>query len=811
MRGWPGDASRRVPCIVLAVFASLTLVAWAGRALATTAISPAAVLIDSVLYDGYAYNDADEAVRLVNPGPTAVDLGGWRLGDGTSSAAIPPGTTLPPGADVWLTGDAAAFAFQFGHPPDVALAAWPGFSNTGDEVVLLDGSGGLVDALVYLEGDAARAGWSGPAVAPYRVPGVFAAEGQILFRRRDEAADRPVADSDTAADWAQSFDDPVTGRKVRYPGWAAERFAAPALITATAALAVAVAPDNAYDTLVQAIDGADTSIQLASLTLEHAGIGAALARAARRGVVVTVLLEGAPPGGLTDQARYLCGLVEESGGACWFMASDPARRVHSRYRYMHAKYLVIDGRIAAVSSENFSPDSLPDDDKADGTWGRRGVVLLTDARAVAAHLAAVFADDLDTAHPDLVRWSAEDDTWGRPPPGFVPIIDSGGVTYTVRFPDPAVFYGTYRFEIIQSPENSLRAGDGLLGLVGRAAAGDALQVEQLSERPYWGATTSNPAADPNPRLEAYLDAARRGAQVDLLLDSFFDDGSAVGNAAACTYANGVARHEGLPLTCRTGNPTGLGIHNKMVLARIGGRGFVHVGSINGSELSHKGNRELALQVQSDVAYAYLSRVFAADVPHVAYMPAALAGYQGAAGRVLISEVVYDPPGPDEAEFVELVNPTGAPVDLNGYALGDAVYSADFEDMRHFPAGTVLPANGTLIVTISAAAFRAEFGIVPQFEIVDSDPTVPELIDDPAWGDPEALFRLGNSGDEVLLIRWDGLVDVVTYGDGYHSAVVGCPLLVPPARSLERYPYWRDTDDCAADFRAWAFPSPGRLP
>ena len=250
--------------------------------------------------------------RLVNAGPAAVDLGGWRLGDGTSSAAIPPGTTLPPGAAVWLTGDVGSFAFQFGHPPDVALAAWPGFSNTGDEVVLLDGSGGLVDALVYLGGDAARAGWSGPAVAPYRVPGVFAAEGQVLFRRRDEASGRPVADSDTAADWAQSFDDPVTGRKVRYPGWAAERFAAPAVITATAALTVAIAPDNAYDTLVRAVDGADATIQLASLTLEHAGIGEALAQAARRGVEVTVLLEGAPPGGLTDQARYVCGLVAVS-------------------------------------------------------------------------------------------------------------------------------------------------------------------------------------------------------------------------------------------------------------------------------------------------------------------------------------------------------------------------------------------------------------------------------------------------------------------------------------------------------------------
>jgi phosphatidylserine/phosphatidylglycerophosphate/cardiolipin synthase-like enzyme len=785
---------------------------WAGAlagAPPATRSSPPAVLIDTVLYDGYALDDADEAVRLLNAGATTVDLSGWRLGDGAAGAALPGGTALAPGAALWLARDAAAFCFHFGHDAGLQLAPWPGYSNSGDEVVLQDAAGATVDALVYAAGDTAQGGWFGPALAPYRVAGVFAAEGQLLFRRRDEGTGLPVADTDTAADWAQMTADPIAGRKVRYPGWPADRFAAPVVITATATLTVAVAPDNAYAAVVELIDSARSSIRLSSLTLENAGVGAALARAARRGVVVTALLEGAPPGGLGDQERYVCGLIEAAGGACWFMAGDEARHVHSRYRYLHAKYLVIDERIAAVSSENFSPDSLPDDDKADGTWGRRGVVLITDARAVAAHLAAVFADDLDVAHADLRRWSAADPVYGAPPAGFVPISSSGGISYTVRFPQPVAFFGTYRFEIGQSPENSLRAGDGLLGLFGRAGQGDTLLLEQLSERPHWGATNSDAAADPNPRLEAALAAARRGADVALLLDGFFDDAdSAVSNAATCAYVTQVSAREGLRLRCRTGNPTGLGIHNKMALAQIDGRGYVHVGSLNGTEVSHKGNRELTLSVQSDAAYAYLARLFAGDAPQTTFLPLALSRFDGAADHLLISELVYDTPGPDEAEFVELVNPTGAPIDLTGYALGDAVSALDFEDMRHFPPGVVVPPGGVVVVTLSAAAFREEFGVAPQFEIVDSDPSVPDLIDDPAWGDPAALFQLGNGGDEVVLIRWDGLVDVVTYGAGYHGGVIGCGLLVAPARTLERRPYWRDSDSCPADFRAWAFPSPG---
>ncbi len=769
------------------------------------------ILIDSVLFDGYAADDADEAVRIINASAAAATLIGWRLGDGGSPGALLPSLTLAPGAALWMARDAGAFRFQFGRAPDLTLSPWPGYSNAGDEVVLRDATGAPADVLVYLAGDATQAGWLGPTLAPYRVSGLFAAEGQVLYRRRDPTG-APVADTDSAADWAQSTGDPIAGRKVRYPGWETDRFQAPVVITATAMLTVAVAPDNAYEVVVGAIGRARSSIQLSSLTLEHAGVGEALAAAARRGVAVTALLEGAPPGGLTDQERYVCGLIERAGGACWFMISDENRRVHNRYRFLHAKYLVIDDRISAISSENFSPDSLPDDDKADGTLGRRGVVLLTDARAVAAHLTALFTADLDPAHPDLVRWSAADPVYGPPPDGFTPITESGGTGYAVRFPQPAVFYGSLVFEIIQAPENSLRAMDGLLGLLGRVGEGDTLLVEQLEERPHWGATTSNPAADPNPRLEAYLDAARRGADVTLLLDAFFDDAdSATSNAAACAYANDTARRESLRLRCQVGNPAGLGLHNKMVLAQIDGRGVIHVGSLNGTEMSNKGNRELAVQVRSDAAYAYLAELFAGDLSHTIHLPVILGQFQGAATHPLISEIVYDTPGQDEAEFVEIVNPTGAAIDLTGYALGDAVLMTDFEDMRLLPFGIVLPPNGVLVVTLSAVAFRAEFGVEPNLEILDSDPAVPDLIDLPAWGDPEAVFQLGNLGDEVLLMNQTGVVDVVTYGDGAHPAAVACPLLAPPAHTLERYPYWRDSRVCPSDFRAWPFPSPGRLP
>ena len=805
----------------------LLLVGMAERSSAQSGVRGATtIVIDAVLYDGYELNDADEAVRLRNVSNAAIGVGQWQLSDGTSTAVLPTGATLGAGQSAWLAKDSASFSRQFGFLPDYEVTdsnagvpdlsgTWPGYANAGDEVILRNNGGAIIDCLIYKSGDSGVCGqWSGAAVAPYRVTGVFGEEGQILYRRRDQATAMPVPDTNTVADWAQTTADVIDGRRVMYPGWDPDTFFFTAGAMETARLTVAIAPDNAYQALVDEINSATTSIQIETLTFENVAIGAALVAAAHRGVAVTVLLEGGPPGGMNHHQRYVCGQLEAAGGQCWFMISDSSARVFDRYRFLHAKFTLIDGQRVAISSENLSPNSLPDDDKSDGTWGRRGVVLITDAAAVVAHLQAIFDHDFDPAnHVDLFRWQADHPTYGAPPTGFTPILETGGVTYTVRFAAPTTFTGLFAFEVIQSPENSLRDRDGLLGLVNRAGAGDTVLVQQLVERPYWGATSSNPIDDPNPRLEAYIAAARRGAAVRLLLDEHFDDsGSPVSNAATCAYVKAIAAAEGLPLNCALANPTGLGIHNKMVLAQIDGQGTIHVGSLNGTEQSNKGNRELALQVQSDEAFALLAEMFERDWPRQIYLPLAFNNFTGPAQHVLISEVLYDAPGPDDAEFIELVNPTRATIDISHYTLGDAVNRTDFEDVRRFPAGTTLAPAATLVVATTATAFRAEYGFDPDFEIVGTDAAVPDLIDDPGWGDPQALLQLANGGDEVILRNAaEQAVDVVTYGSGNFPGVVACALVLTSGHSLERFPYWRDTNNCPADFRDWPFPNPGSLP
>ena len=820
----------RVPGVVgiLATTLLLTtiLIGWLQRQALAASHKPTQVVIRAVLYDGYASGDADEAVQLQNNIFLTTTIAGWQINDGSSSQVrFPAGTQLTPWQTIWVARDGAAFQTHFGFAPDFetidsSLAipdmegSWPGFANSGDEVMLKDDQEFLIDLLLYEGALTPQLGWSGPAVQPYQVNGLFAAEGQILQRKVEPASNQVFPDTDTAADWIQDPDDPIWGKQVRYPGWDSEQFQNTVPISSSAALTVAIAPDNSYELVVAEINRAAHSIQAESLTFEHVGIAEALVAAAQRGVTVTLLLEGGPAGGLTDQERYVCQQLDDAGGACWFMINDPAHDIFDRYRFLHAKFIIVDGQRVLLSSENLSPRSLPDDRKDDGTWGRRGVLFATDDPTLVAQLQLLFWDDFaPSQHQDLRRWTATDPTYGPPPPGFVPDTASGGITYTVRFSAPVQFNGPLSLTLLQSPDNMLLPASGLLAQVHAAGPGSVIRVMQLNERPHWGPSDSNPEQDPNLRLEAYFAAARRGAQVRLLLDEYFTDlTDPSGNAATCAYVRAVASAERLDLDCRLGNPAGLGIHNKMILVANPSGRYAIVGSVNGTELSHKGNREIALQVGSAAVHDYLAAMFDWDWPKQLHFPVVTHDYLGAADHLLISEVLYDPAGPDDAEFIELVNPTNAVLDLSGYQLGDAVLPTDFEDNRLFPNGTMLPANETLVVATTATGFQSKFGFPPDFEILPTDPLVPDLIDDPAWGDPAAFLQLGNMGDELILRSPAGnLVDLVVYGDGTYPGHASCPLVTGFDHSLERFPYWRDRDNCSDDFRDWAFPNPGQLP
>lgn len=600
---------------------------------------PRPVLIAALHYDGIISGEPDEAFQLYNPNEVTVYLEGWQMRSGSRSVTFPPGSRIPARTTLWCGREAVAFGRSFGHPPSCEWAADTDpnvpnligtgltFSNAGATVVLLRPDGTASDVLVYKAGAIPpEGGWRGPALYPYKPTSAFHEQGQVLYRKLkpmiyrwlDTRTAEPQGDTDTLADWASEPGDVLEGRRVRYAGWDLVSFLVPVRYTAGASLEVFVAPDNSYAALRDRLAAATRRITFLGYTFESAPLAQLIAERARAGVEVIMLLEGAPPGGVSDQQRWAVQQIAQAGAQIYYMRGDSGAGVHDRYANLHAKAWVIDYEFALIGSENPSPDSFPNDDKADGTTGRRGVYLGTNAPGVVDRVESIMAKtivayDLGGNFADIWPYDPADPDLGAPPTGFAPVFSSGGNVYPVRVSQPLTASGKFHFELCQAPEHALMADACLLGLVNRAGAGDTLLIQQLQEPPYWGPTTGTVESDPNPRLQAYITAARRGAKVRVLLDAFFDDLSSTrSNLRTQEYVAAVARAEGLDIEVRRGNPTGLGLHNKMVLAQIGGQGWAMVGSLNGGEASSKVNREVSLLVGSNQAYDYLAGMFWSD-------------------------------------------------------------------------------------------------------------------------------------------------------------------------------------------------------
>jgi len=590
------------------------------------------VLLTGVYFDPFVTGENSEALQLQNIGAAPQSLANWQLSDGEGTVTFPNDAMLNAGQKIWAAKSASAFfgefgflpAYEYGADSDATVPNLTGsamsFPNAGDQVFLINDAAEIVDAMAY--GDAALSApdWNGAAVQIY----AFASasnQGQILYRKMQPTDGMPFPDTNTRADWAQDPTDNVFGKKALYPGWDLDEFFQTAKSNAPATIKYCVAPDHLFECVRDEIVNAAATISMEMYSLNNAKLVDAITETLDAGVQFSVMLDG---GALDAQGKWACQTIHAHGGQCWIFTGKPQSNVHKRYDNQHGKWIVIDGARVLIGSENLGDDAMPSDDPNNGTFGTRGGYLITDNPDIVNAAQTILDRDFDpTHHADVRRWGTNTDDF--PPFGFVPDYENGGKGYAAQFPAPLTLHGAYPIELVQCPDNCLRTSDALLGLVAQAGAGDTLLVEQLYEYTYWGASGSNPSADPNLRLEAYLDAAKRGARVRILLDSFYDSfGDPRSNWATCAYVNRLAAQ--YDIQCRLGNPTGQGIHLKMVLLQRGATGFVHLGSINGSETSNKLNRELATQIESLDAYNYWADVFKSDwatttfAPHRLWLP-----------------------------------------------------------------------------------------------------------------------------------------------------------------------------------------------
>lgn len=178
-------------------------------------------------------------------------------------------------------------------------------------------------------------------------------------------------------------------------------------------------------------------------------------------------------------------------------------------------------------------------------------------------------------------------------------------------------------------------------------------------------------------------------------------------------------------------------------------------------------------------------------------------------QLLITELLANPLGEEPGgEWVELYNPTGETLPLDGIKFGDEVSPEGKEGMLRFPDGYSVEGGQVLVIANQSRVFESWYGFLPNFELVDSDPRVPDMVPYTPWG--RSAVKLSNTGDEALLVNpWDQVLDLIVYGNtgaGGFSPPVPAP---KEGHSLERYPPGQDRDQ-AGDWRERSSPSPGRL-
>ena len=130
------------------------------------------LVISEVLYDPSGPEPDNEWFELYNLSGSTIDLSSYKIGDeetqggGEGMKQFPGSASIAPGQVIVIANRATAFAASYGFNPDYEIndtdagvpdllqySSWAGgsiaLSNSGDELLLLDGSDGLVDAVSW--------------------------------------------------------------------------------------------------------------------------------------------------------------------------------------------------------------------------------------------------------------------------------------------------------------------------------------------------------------------------------------------------------------------------------------------------------------------------------------------------------------------------------------------------------------------------------------------------------------------------------------------------------------------------------------
>jgi phosphatidylserine/phosphatidylglycerophosphate/cardiolipin synthase-like enzyme len=555
----------------------------------------------------------------------------------THTVRIPQGTRVPPGGSIWVAHQGRSFRQVFGFPPGLEAVdtddqvpnafvapSWLDLPAAQGVVALLAPDGRVADVVAWdgnypaktqkkpLDLSKLPAGaWAGPPVW-LKEASPFGWKGQVLARDRDEKG-ALLPDTDGAADWDSSFSRKRLGQepihRVEFPGQS--QFVTERLEGVQAKVTCASAPENQFKLLSDAFDRAKRLIRINVYQFTSPFLGEKLLEALARKIKVVMLLEGTPVGGMPDEERVILDRLARAGARVVFLGTRKGEPFRPRYRFNHAKYTIIDDDMVIIGTENYGRSGHP----IDPSWGNRGFDVAVENPDFVRQLAEVFETDTAEGPSDLVGIDDDaSDTYGLPTrdPSFQLDTSVRKGLYPERRP-PLAVEGKVDLELVLSPDTSLSEVHGIIGMINRAKR--EVLVLQNSIPRFWGTGVKRSDDTPNLALMAVVEAARRGVKVRVLVDGTWynvEESDARDNDDTVRFLNELGQREGLDLAAKVVNLDTAHlekIHAKAVM--VDGE-EVLVSSINWSENSFKGNREVGVIVRHPDVTGYYRELFWRD-------------------------------------------------------------------------------------------------------------------------------------------------------------------------------------------------------
>lgn len=371
---------------------------------------------------------------------------------------------------------------------------------------------------------------------------------------------------------------------------------------------VAHAPVNTLELTLKAINSAKKTIQMNAYELSSPEISDALIRKIKAGVHVEILQEGSPVGGLSRPAKEVQANIVAAMKASriqdhlYLMSSKAGAK--RRFRFDHAKYIVIDQQSLLIGSENYSPTGNPES----GNIGNRGWEVLIEDPAQAQEFSSLFQKDTNMRNGDMFELVEEDSSdllnISNLFNNFVEVSDlSGGSLTSLRLDAAIKKLTATSAETILSPKSQ----QGLVDLMDQAE--ESLDIQMMTFDENWGRT-----GEESPLFQAALAAAQRNVTTRILLndDRVFTHSSESKNQEVADSFNREAKKRRLPLEAIVADIKGMGvsyIHNKGAL--VDGKKTL-VSSINWGQNSVMNNREAAKLITSPAINQYYKALFESD-------------------------------------------------------------------------------------------------------------------------------------------------------------------------------------------------------